>query len=79
MTEKTIILLTVDFLIFMLLLKLVFKSFKEIKKCFYYLIKPDILSIFQKDFDNDFTYTHKFLFVVLIMAVLGLIEVAIFY
>ena len=79
MTEKTIILLTVDFLIFMLLLKLVFKSFKEIKKCFYYLTKPDILSIFQKDFDNDFTYTHKFLFVVLIMAVLGLIEVAIFY
>ena len=79
MSEKTITILSIDFLIFILLLKLVFGSFKQIKKCFYYLIKPDILSIIQKDYDNDFNYTYKFLFVVLIMVVLGLSEFAFFY
>ena len=79
MSEKTITILLIDFLIFILLLKLVFGSFKEIKKCFYYLIKPNILSIIQKDYDNDFNYTHKFLFVVSIMVVLGVGEFALFY
>ena len=79
MSEKTITILLIDFLIFILLLKLVFGSFKEIKKCIYYLIKPNILSIIQKDYDNDFNYTHKFLFVVFIMVVLGVGEFALFY
>lgn len=79
MSEKTITILLIDFLIFILLLKLVFGNFKEIKKCFYYLIKPNIISIIQKDYDNDFNYTHKFLFVVLIMVVLGVGEFALFY
>ena len=79
MSEKTITILLIDFLIFILLLKLVFGSFKEIKKCIYYLIKPNILSIIQKDYDNDFNYTHKFLFVVSIMVVLGVGEFALFY
>ena len=79
MSEKTITILLIDFLIFILLLKLVFGSFKEIKKCIYYLIKPNILSIIQKDYDNDFNYTHKFLFVVFIMVVLGAGEFALFY
>lgn len=79
MSEKTLTILLIDFLIFILLLKLVFKNFKELKKCFYYLFKPNILSIIQNDYDNDFTYTHKFLFIVFIMVVLGLSEFALFY
>lgn len=79
MSEKTITILSIDFLIFILLLKIVFGSFKQVKKCLYYLIKPDILSIIQKDYDNDFNYTYKFLFVVFIMVVLGLSEFALFY
>ena len=39
---------------------LVFGSFKEIKKCFYYLWMPDIVSMIYKDYDKDFKYTHKF-------------------
>ena len=79
MSEKTITILSIDFLIFILLLKIIIGNFREIKKCFYYLIKPNILSIIQKDYDNDFNYTHKFLFVVFIMIVLGLSEFALFY
>ena len=79
MSDKTITILLIDLSIFILLLKLVFGSFKEIKKCIYYLIKPNILSIIQKDYDNDFNYTHKFLFIVFIMLVLGLSEFALFY
>ena len=67
MSVKLIIILLVDILLFILLLRLVFGSFKEIKKCFYYLVMPDIVSIIYKDFDNDFKYTHKFLFVVILM------------
>ena len=79
MSDKTITILLIDLSIFILLLKLVFGSFKEIKKCIYYLIKPNILSIIQNDYDNDFNYTHKFLFIVFIMLVLGLSEFALFY
>ena len=79
MSDKTITILLIDLSIFILLFKLVFGSFKEIKKCIYYLIKPNILSIIQKDYDNDFNYTHKFLFIVFIMVVLGLSEFALFY
>ena len=79
MSDKTIIILTIDFFIFIVLLKIVFGSFKQILKSFYYLIKPNILSIIQNDYENDFNYTDKFLFVAIIMFVLGIIEFAIFY
>ena len=74
MSDKTVIILSLDFLIFLLLLKVVFGSFKQIKKCFYYLIKPDIASIIDKDYDNDFNYTHKFLFIVILMVIIGFLE-----
>ena len=44
-----------------------------------YLIKPDIVSIIDKEYDNDFNYTHKFLFVVIIMLIIGSAEFYLFY
>ncbi len=79
MSSKLAFLLLLNVSIFILLLKLVLGSFKEIKKCLRYLITPDIVSIIYKDFDNDFKYTHKFLFVVIIMAILLFIEIYFFY
>ena len=79
MSIKFIIILLANLTIFILLLRLVFGSFKEIKRCFYYLWMPDIVSIIYKDFDNDFKYTHKFLFVVLIMVIITFIQSYFFY
>jgi hypothetical protein len=79
MSDKTIVILSLDIFIFILLLKIVFGSFKRIKSCFYYLIKPDIVSIIDKEYDNDFNYTHKFLFVVIIMLIIGFAEFYLFY
>ncbi len=79
MSLKSIIILSTDVLLFILLLKLVFGSFKEVKKCVYYLIKPDIISIIDKDYNNDFNYTYKFLFVALLMVIIGFIEFYFFY
>lgn len=67
-----------DFLI-VLLLKLVFGSFSQIKKWFYYLIKPNIVSIIEKDYDNDFNYTHKFLLIVICSVIIGFAEIYFFY
>lgn len=67
-----------DFLI-VLLLKLVFGSFSQIKKCVYYLIKPNIVSIIEKDYDNDFNYTHKFLLIVICSVIIGFAEIYFFY
>jgi hypothetical protein len=53
---------------------LIFKNFKEFKKAIIYMLKPDIVSIIQKDYDNDFYYTHKMLFILVIMFVVLLIE-----
>lgn len=79
MSIKLICILLTNTFLFVLLLRLVFGSFKEIKKCFYYLLMPDIVSIIYKDFDNDFKYTHKFLFVVLLMVIITFIEFYLFY
>ena len=79
MSGKLIIILLVNTLLFVLLLRLVFGSFKEIKKCFYYLWMPDIVSMIYKDYDKDFKYTHKFLFIVIIMAIITFIELYFFY
>ena len=79
MSLKSIIILSTDVLLFILLLKLLFGSFKEVKKCVYYLIKPDIISIIDKDYNNDFNYTYKFLFVALLMVIIGFIEFYFFY
>ena len=74
MSDKLIIILLIDFLISLILLKLVFGSYKEVKKCLYYLVKPDIVSIVNKDYDNDFNYTYKFLFVTILLVIIGFIE-----
>lgn len=80
MSAKSIILIVVDLIIFIGLLKLVFRSFKEVKRCIYYMIKPNILSIAVKDYDNDFNYTHRFLFfIVAPMIVIVSLEVYFFY
>ena len=79
MSGKLISILLVNTSLFVLLLRLVFGSFKEIKKCFYYLWMPNIVSIIYKDFDNDFKYTYKFLFVVAIMVIITFLEFYFFY
>lgn len=79
MSSKLIIILLVNIILFILFLRLIFGSFKEIKKCLYYLFMPDLVSLIYKDFDNDFKYTHKFLFVVIIMVIITFIEFYFFY
>lgn len=79
MSEKSIILLSIDLFIFITLLKLVFGSFKEIKKCFYYLVKPNILSLIEKDYAKDLKYTDKLLLIVFVVVIIGVTEVHFFY
>jgi hypothetical protein len=79
MSEKTIILLLINTLIFIGILRLVFRSFKVIKKCFFYLIKPDIVSIIDNSYNKDFKYTNRFLFVIILMIAIGVIEFVLFY
>lgn len=54
MSSKTLLFVLADLVIFIFLLRLVFRSFKEIKNCFFYLIKPDIISIIDKSYTKDF-------------------------
>jgi hypothetical protein len=79
MSSKTIILVCADFFIFFLLLRIIIGNIKEIKRCFWYLIKPDILSIVDKTFDKDFGYTHRLLIVAIIMFLVVFAQIAIFY
>jgi len=79
MSSKSIILILIDLFIFFVLLRLVIGNFKEIKKCFWFLIKPDIISIVDKSFTKDFNYTYRFLFVAIIMFVIICGEIFFFY
>ena len=74
MSNKVILILILDILIFILLLKLVFRSWKEFKRCLYYLIKPDFISMIEKDWHKDFRYTLKFTFVIIIMVIIVFLE-----
>lgn len=79
MTNKTIIIILINLLVAFALIALVFKSFKNFKKSIYYFLYPDIASIIKKDFDNDFAYTHKLLFILVVLFVLVLVEIRLFY
>ena len=79
MSGKLIIIFLVDIFIFILLVKLILGGFKEFKKCIYYLIKPNIASIIDKDYDNDFNYTHKFLMITFLMVIIAFLEFYFFY
>ena len=79
MSNKLIIITLTNILLFVLLLRLIIGGFKEIKKSFWYFIKPNIASISDNDYDADFKYTHKLLLVLGIMVFIYLIEFYIFY
>lgn len=79
MSERAFAILVFNILMLILVLRLVFKSFREVRKALYYLIKPNILSIIQNDYNNDFNYTHRFLLATVIMVVLILIQFVLFY
>jgi len=79
MSNKLIIITLTNILLFILLLRLIVGGFNEIKKSFWYFIKPNIVSIIDKDYDTDFKYTHKLLLVLGIMIFIFLIEFYIFY
>ncbi len=79
MSSKSIILIILDLLIAIGLVAWILKSFKNFKHAIYYLLLPNIVSIIKKDYDNDFSYTHKLLFILVILFVIVLVEVNLFY
>lgn len=79
MTIKTIIIILINLLIAVGLISVAFKSFKNFKKSIYYFVYPDIASIIKKDYDNDFAYTHRLLFILVVLFVLVLVEIRLFY
>lgn len=75
---QLLLLLVLNILVFFILAKLIFKRFKEFKKAVYYLIKPDIISILQKDYPIDFRHTHKMILLLIIMGVTVVTQIFIF-
>lgn len=70
---NVVIVILFNLVVLIVLFKIFFKNFAGLKKTIYYFIKPDILSIIQKDYDKDFNYTHRML---LFLIVIGLIACA---
>lgn len=79
MSAKTIIIIACDLLILIILIKLIFKTYKNFFRSIYYVLYPDILSVLKKDFDNDFKYTYKLILLLILLFVIIVIEVSIFY
>ena len=79
MSLKTIIILSVNTVLAVWLIKILFKTFKEFLKSIYYIFCPNIVSLLKKDYENDFTYTHKLLFLILILVGIVFMEFFLFY
>ncbi|MDB5199550.1 MAG: hypothetical protein JWO92_1513 [Chitinophagaceae bacterium] len=79
MSTKGWILIVVDIIIAIVLIKIIFKTFKDFLKGIIYFILPNWIFITKKDFDISFNYSHRFIFWGAILFVIVLIEFAIFY
>lgn len=74
---KVLIVLLFNLVVLIVLFKIFFKNLAGFKKAIYYFIKPDILSIIRKDYDNDFNYTHKMLFFLVAAGLIACAEILI--
>ncbi len=74
---KILIVILFNLVVPIVLLKLFFKNWAGFKKAIYYFMKPDILSIIQKDYDNDFNYTHRMLFFLIVIGLIACAEILI--
>lgn len=79
MSTKLILLLCANLIILTVCIRLIFKTFRGFLKGIWYFLKPNIVSLLQKDWDNDFNYTHRLLLVGVIMFVVVMIEFIVFY
>jgi hypothetical protein len=68
-----------DILISIIIGRILFGNFKNLIRSIYYLLLPDIVSLFKGDFDNDFNFTYKLLLFLGIMSTIVFIEIRIFY
>ncbi|MCH5720501.1 hypothetical protein [Niabella hibiscisoli] len=76
---KALIVILFNLVVLTLLFKIFFKNLTGFKKALYYFIKPDIISIIQKDYDSDFNYTHKMLFFLIVAGLIAGAEILILY
>jgi len=66
-------------LVFILLVILIFRSFRELLRAIYFAIKPNIISIFQNRFLEDFRYTNKLVLLLFLQFLSIAFHVIIFY
>ena len=78
MSTKTTIILIIN-LVLALLIKLIFKTFKNFLRGIYYFLYPNIISLLKNDYDNDFNYIHKLLLFIVIIIIIILLELGLFY
>ena len=78
MSDKSILLTLIDFIVFVTLCKLIFKSFRNTIKGFVYFLLPAYI-FFGKGWDKSFEYSHKMLFILILMTILVFLEYLIFY
>jgi hypothetical protein len=78
-TLKLILFCLGNMVLFVLLIKLFFKTGKRFKKAIYYLFLPDLFSMIKNDFDNDFRYSGIFWFMMLTFFLLFSVQVLLFF
>lgn len=74
---KVLIVILFNLVVLIALFKIFFKDLAGLKTAIYYFIKPDILSSIQKEYDNDFNYTHKMLFFLIVAGLIAWAEILI--
>lgn len=79
LSTKNIIIASINIALFLILVKIIFKSGKKFLLSIYYIFYPNILSILKKDFDRDATHTYKLLLLLAILFIVVAIEIKIFY
>lgn len=74
---KVLIVILFNLAVLIGLLKIFFKNLTGLIKAIYYFIKPDILSVIQKDYGSDFNHTHKMLFFLIVAGLIAWAEILI--
>jgi hypothetical protein len=79
MSTKAILLICFHLAVAWGLIKWLLGSMRNFIKAIGYLIIPNWAWLTKKDYERDFTYSHKLLFILVILFVLGIMEVGLFY
>jgi hypothetical protein len=78
-STKSLFLIFTDIAILAVLIKLIFRNFKNLLKGILHFIYPTLLLFSKQQYDTNADYSNKFIFIMIILVIISIVELELFY